>query len=556
MASSFIPRRIWLIILIALAIFYLYGLGQFPLVGPDEPRYAEVAREMFLRGDFVTPTLGNFHWFEKPALLYWLMMAGYQFFGFTEFAARLGPAIAGLSTAWFVYRAGKKAEAGTEPDSTFTAWGQWNCLAFATTAGALVFSRAASFDIILTATVAGAVYFFFAADTEQDAARQRKFFAGFYVFIGLSLLAKGLLGIVLPGGVLFLYFVFQRRWPSRAIWLGLLWGAPLALAVAAVWYGPVIARHRWEFVHDFIIEHHFARYTSNKYLHPQPFWFFLPVILGLALPWTPLLIAGLARLRALRWRQPADAATRLQFLGLALFAFPVLFFSLSGSKLPGYVLPALPGAAILIGSRLAAFVNRGESKWAIRVAGGLLAVLAIGGAIFFYRGRLVDTDAVVLSFLPLVVAGALAIGLMRRRVWAAGAIPVGMVVAGLFAIAYLAAPFMARDSVRDLLRNATAAGYGNAPIVCLHTVEHSAEFYGPGFDPDRLQRDPDGKQTRFEGVAEIANLARSLNKPVLVLVPMEHLDQLTSAKAIQPQVIGSNGDISLVAVRARDPLAR
>jgi 4-amino-4-deoxy-L-arabinose transferase-like glycosyltransferase len=538
-------RRVWWVVLIALAIFYLYGLGQFPLVGPDEPRYAEVAREMFLRGDFVTPTLGGFHWFEKPSLLYWLMMAGYQFFGFTEFAARLGPAIAGLVTAWFVYRIPSLGEGHSDK-----AWGQWNCLAFATSAGALVFSRGASFDIILTATVAGAIYCFFTADVENDITRRRKYLIGFYVCIGLSLLAKGLLGIVLPGGVLFLYFLFQRRWPSRSLWRSLLWGAPLALAVAAIWYGPVIARHRWEFIHDFIIEHHFARYTSNKYLHPQPFWFFIPVILGLALPWTPLLIDALSRLRRLRWRQPADAATRLQVMGLAWLVFPVLFFSLSGSKLPGYVLPALPGAAILIGGRVAAFLERGESRWAMRITGLLLALSAIGGAIYFLPDHMADTEGVVLAFAPLALAGAVVLGLLHRRGWAAAAIPLGLVLSGLFAINYLAGPLMARNSVRDLLREATVAGYASAPIVCLHTVDHSAEFYGPGFDPERLHRDPDGKQTRFEGVAEIANLTRDLNKPVLVIVPMEYADQLTSAKAVQAQVIGQNGKVSLVAVQA------
>ncbi|MEO6391848.1 MAG: glycosyltransferase family 39 protein [Pyrinomonadaceae bacterium] len=557
MTTNYFSRRAWFVIFLALVIFYLYGLGHFPLMGPDEPRYAQVAREMFLRGDLITPSLGGYNWFEKPSLLYWLMMGAYELFGFSEFAARLGPAIAGLLTAWFVYWMARRVELKDADGRPIHGWGQWSCLAFATSAGAMIFSRGASFDIILTATVTAAVAFFFAADNESDNVKQRRFLAGFYVSVGLSLLAKGLLGIVLPGGIVFLYFLFQRRVPERRMWLSLLWGAPLGLAVAAIWYGPVIARHRWEFIHDFIIEHHFARYTSNKYLHPQPFWFFLPVILGLALPWTPMLIDAFVGLRKLKWRQPTDAATRLQFLGLALLVFPVLFFSLSGSKLPGYVLPGLPGAAILIGVRVAHFVETGVSRRALQFTGLLLVLLALGGGVYIYSRDLVELNCLIAVFLPLVIAGCLAIWFVRqRRSVGAGAIPLAMVLAGIVAINCLAGPLLGSGSVRDLLKTAAARGYGNAPIVDLHTVEHSAEFYAPVFAPpnigDRLHRDPDGKQTRFEGVAPITEITRMLGRPVLVIVPREYVGQLTDATALQSEILGNNGKVSLVVVRIRN----
>jgi 4-amino-4-deoxy-L-arabinose transferase-like glycosyltransferase len=552
MSSSYFSRRVWVVLFLALVVFYLYGLGQLPFLGPDEPRYAQVAREMFLRGDFITPSLGGYNWFEKPSLLYWLMMAAYEFFGFTEFAARLGPALAGLVTAWLVYWAAAKAQLDDTTGRALRGWGQWNCLVFATSAGAIVFSRAATFDIILTATVMAAVALFFAADMEKDAKRQRKYLAGFYACVGLSLLAKGLLGIVIPGGVLFLYFLFQRRLPDRRLWLSLLWGAPLSLAVAAIWYGPVIARHRWEFIHDFIIEHHFARYTSNKYLHPQPFWFFIPVILGLGLPWTPMLIDSLIRLRKLNWRKPADGGTRLQLMALALLVFPVLFFSFSGSKLPGYVLPALPGAAILAGAGIARFVSEGYARRAFQITGALLALLAIGGGIYLYRLHLVELDCLAWVFIPLLIVGALAMWLKRQRTAAALAIPAGMILAAVIAIGCLVLPLLRSQSVRDLMQSAAVMGYSDAPVVELHTIEQSAEFYAA----DRLHRDADGKQTRFEGVFQIVDLARNLGRPVLVFVPREYAGQLTGAKDLQVQVVGDNGKVSLVAVRYRDPNQR
>ena len=98
-----LAKRVWSFLFLAVAAFYLYGLGSLPLVGPDEPRYAQVAREMLARRDLITPTLGGLPWFEKPPLLYWMMMASYRVFGVSEFSARLGPAVCGLLTAVFVY---------------------------------------------------------------------------------------------------------------------------------------------------------------------------------------------------------------------------------------------------------------------------------------------------------------------------------------------------------------------------------------------------------------------------------------------------------------------
>src|SRR6267143_7272968 len=114
-----LAKRGWLLLFLSIAAFYLWGLGSLPLVGPDEPRYAQVAREMFTRHDLITPTLGGLPWFEKPPLLYWLMIAGYRVLGVSEYAARLGPAICGLLTAVFVYWIGKTIEtAGPTSDRT------------------------------------------------------------------------------------------------------------------------------------------------------------------------------------------------------------------------------------------------------------------------------------------------------------------------------------------------------------------------------------------------------------------------------------------------------
>src|SRR3989440_3702244 len=168
---SALAKRVWLPLFIAIAGFYLYGLGAIPLVGPDEPRYAEVAREMLARHDFITPTLGGLPWFEKPPLLYWIMAASYRVFGVNEYAARLGPAFCGLITAAFILWITRSVAKSESADAL--AWGvselpEWSTLVFLASLGAITFSRAASFDIVLTMTLTGAFACFFVAHIRQE----------------------------------------------------------------------------------------------------------------------------------------------------------------------------------------------------------------------------------------------------------------------------------------------------------------------------------------------------------------------------------------------------
>ncbi len=129
-------------------------------------------------------------------------------------------------------------------------------------------------------TITWALAFFLVAELENDWNRRRFWLAGFYVFVGVSLLAKGLVGIVVPFGVVGSYYLLRWRAPERKILLSLFWGLPLAAIVAAFWYGPIIARQGWPFIDQFFIQHHFARYVTAKYRHPAPFYFYVPILIG------------------------------------------------------------------------------------------------------------------------------------------------------------------------------------------------------------------------------------------------------------------------------------
>jgi 4-amino-4-deoxy-L-arabinose transferase-like glycosyltransferase len=519
---------------------------------------------MLARHDLITPTLGGLPWFEKPPLLYWMMMASYQVFGVSEFFARLGPAICGLLTAVFVYCT---AATGRDPtvregaaslaQSSQVNFPQYSALAFLCSLGAITFSRAASFDIVVTMTVTAALACFFAWSARIGSARipaggspasvpaiGARLLIAFYFFIGLSLLAKGLIGIVIPFGVISFYFVLRRDWPPRRFVVSLFWGVPLALAVAGVWYGPMIARHGWKFIDQFIIQHHFARFATNKYHHPEPFYFYLPVLAGLALPWLVYFVAALASSRRWNWRgdSPLD---RLRVFALAWIVVPVVFFSFSGSKLTAYILPVIAAVALLVGERMTCFVAAGRGDKVMRLTGALLMVLALIAGWYSIRGLSLSHRCTIMIVLPIVVVGLVALLRPQMRTALFVSIAVATFVASVVAI-NCAAPVVARtESVRDLLAVARARGYGAAHVVQLHNIERTAEFYAAG----RLDYGADGEPIKLEGVPQVADAAHRNRGLVLCLIPKEYESQLTSYQRVQAQVLGNNGRVSLVVVR-------
>ena len=547
---STLAKRGIVLLFLATALFYFYGLGHLPFVGPDEPRYAQVAREMFLRHDLVTPTLGGHLWFEKPALLYWMIMAGYRLFGVSEWAARLPAAISGLLTTAAVYRIGRRVELSYADDKLQT-YGFWSALASATTIGIVVFSRAASFDIILTMTTTWALTFYLLHELNNNA-RARRYLAGFYTLIGLSLLAKGLVGIVIPVGVVGFYHLFRKKLPERGLFISLFWGMPLALIVAATWYGPVIWHHGWPFIDQFFIQHHFARYISNKYHHWRPIYYYLIVIPLLVLPWNAFLFDAFLRARRWPWRpkDPAiipvdDGLSRVLLFALAWFIFPLLFFSFSNSKLPGYILPVLPAVALIAGERLWRIqCNQGTSNWAIRTTAVLCFFFAVGVVGYAWRTRDFPVACAFLMAAPLCVAGAFAL-LWQRKPAASMLLIAGATIVAMIIALHCAAPAVAaRESSKQLLQLADARGYSQTVVYGLQRSDRTPEFYAAG----RIVYGPDGEPIMYEGPYQVIEESRRRQEPILVFVPLEELSWLTQMAPAQTDVIGNNGRYAIVAV--------
>jgi len=356
------------------AFLFFFGLGSFGLTGPDEPRYAQVAREMLERNDWVTPTLYGEAWLEKPILYYWHARIAFSIFGVHDWSARLpGATFAALLVvaAYFFmrrFRPGAQLEAA---------------LILASSAAILGFGRGASTDMQIAAPFALGLMAWYA----WLEGGRKLWLAVFYILMGLATLAKGPVAPLLAALIVVAYAGVRRELAivRRSLWLP---GIALFLAVALPWYVAVQLRNP-EFFRVFVLEHNLARFSTDLYCHRQPFWFFLPVLLlGLA-PWSALVVAAVAS-SVRRWRAAAPSGDSLPMFFLVWGVVPVLFFSLSQSKLPGYILPALPAFALLA----AEYVHRrqqeeGPPGWLLLAAhAALLGVLTSAALLFpFFVAR-------------------------------------------------------------------------------------------------------------------------------------------------------------------------
>jgi 4-amino-4-deoxy-L-arabinose transferase-like glycosyltransferase len=541
---STLAKRGSILLFLVFILFYFYGLGHLPFIGPDEPRYAQVAREMFLRRDWITPTLGGYLWFEKPALLYWLTIVAFKLFGISEWSARAVGAICGLLTVAAVYWIGTRT---SDKNQQAGAIGFWCALVAGTSGGLIAFSRAVSFDIVVTMTIAWALAFFFAAELEADESLRRRWLVGLYFAIGLSLIAKGLVGLVIPIGVIGVYYTLCGKAPARDLRPSALWGIPLALIVAASWYAPMFWKHGTLFFDEFIIKHHFERFATNKYHHPGRIYYYLLILPLLALPWSALLVDGLLQARKTFWKGSDDRVNRLQTFALAWILFPLIFFSLSRSKLPGYILPVLPAVALLAGSRLALFNSESKNNWAIRATGALGLVCAIALPVFAWQSGKVSVRAALIMAMLSGVVGLLA--LLSRRGKKTVAILIGAVTFAivLVVLSSVAPGITDTESSRRLIQLADERGYAHAPLFGLQRDDRSPEFYAAG----RVIYGEDNEPVMYDGIGQVIYESHLRKETTLFLIPLSDLDSLRQAESLRTEAIANNGRVAIVAVTPR-----
>jgi 4-amino-4-deoxy-L-arabinose transferase-like glycosyltransferase len=370
-SPSLAARLAWLLLILAtLYICYFHNLGAIGLVGPDEPRYAWIARDMMETGDWVTPRLYGKPWFEKPPLFYWGAALSFTLLGVSEAAARLPSAIsallATLAMAWLALRL-----YGAET-------ARWLFVLLPTTVGMIGFSHAAATDMpfagmLTIAMVCAAVILGLTRNEDTPVLPRTPWLALllFGSFLGFAVLAKGPAAIVLSGGAVLLWAVFTKRWQDALRCLH-----PVAIGsfclTALPWY-ILCARRNPDFFRVFIIEHNFKRYLTPEFQHIQPFWFYVPVLLIAFLPWTLALVwCGLSGfLRYWPSKRPSD----FTIFVLCWVLFGLLFFSLSKSKLPGYILPLVPAIGLLLTATYVRQVDEKKSFRWLLWGGGIISIL-------------------------------------------------------------------------------------------------------------------------------------------------------------------------------------
>lgn len=355
-------------ILILALILFVFNTSSFPLISPDEPRYAETAREMLESAQYITPFCNYIPRFDKPILFYWLELLSFKAFGLNESAARLPSVISATGMVWLAYLIGNLH--GFPVIASFVT---------ATTLGIFIASKLAITDMTLCFFISAALVFFYLGyckifyQKAQFAFKKRissRWFISSIMMMGFGFLTKGPVALVLPLLVIVIFLLMQKslREFVQNTWIDLTLGLILFLAINLPWYLAVHFETHGEFTKEFFLSHNFNRFTSAHTGHGAPIWFYLPVIVIGFFPWSFFIIPALTqsfnnRDFAPKLNLQSDKARIAQTVNFTLlWAIVVfIFFSISQTKLPTYILPIFLPLAILVSNWWATKFNATKS---------------------------------------------------------------------------------------------------------------------------------------------------------------------------------------------------
>jgi len=427
---------------VLLAVIWFGTLGIRPLYKADESRYGEISREMVVSGDWITPRLNGFKYFEKPPLQYWATAALFEVFGEHDWVARLWTALIGFAGIVMVLTAANRlfgppvgiyAAAVLAASPLYVLLGQVNTLDMSVA----IFLSAAIFAFALGHMLV------------------------FWAMCALAVLSKGLIGIVLPGGALFVYMLVKRDW-GLIRRVRLVPGVALFLAIAAPWFIAVSIANA-EFAHFFFVQEHFQRFTTQMHHRVHPPWYFIPVLAAGMAPW--LVPLGHAAVRAFRRR--TDTELMLWIWALIVF----VFFSASGSKLPPYILPIFPALAVLAARSL---------TWPVLIAQSLITVpVALGAGLAVHRlgangpySEYAQWILLATLILAAAAAAALVLAWRYRPTAAVLALALGSIIAMQIGIAghrTLSARFSVASTIATLPEQPAA----NVPVFAVDMYDHT-----------------------------------------------------------------------------------
>ncbi|NJO52145.1 MAG: glycosyltransferase family 39 protein [Leptolyngbyaceae cyanobacterium RM2_2_4] len=426
---------LWICLISFLA--FVWNLGSIGLVDETEPLFAEAARQMTETGDWITPYFNGATRFDKPPLIYWLMAIAYQIIGVNEWAVRLPSALAAIALTLmgfytlkqFGFPSPAAADTGTFPALNQTDGQRWiaawtGAAMIALNTHTIVWARTGVSDMLLSGCMGTALLAFFCGYAQPSRPQvQTRWYLAFYVLAALAVLAKGPVGIVLPVLIIGTFLLYVGNGWTVLREMRLLRGSLIFLAIAVPWFVLVIQANGQEYIDNFFGYHNFERFTQVVNRHDAPWYFyFFAVLLGFA-PWSLYLPVAIARLRIWQrthWQQQPRAAH------LSLFAWSWLvvifsFFTVAVTKLPSYVLPLMPAAAILVALLWSEQMSRQRIGRSVLTTGIVNAVFlaVLAGAVLYSPNWMGDDPA--MRNLPEVISQS-GILLWGAAVWAIAAI--------------------------------------------------------------------------------------------------------------------------------------
>lgn len=500
-------RRALLLALVALAalcgLAYFQQLAALGLLDKTEGLFAEVPQQMLRSGDWITPHWNGELFFDYPVWGYWMVGLSFRLFGVSEWSARLPAALAASLTVFAVFALLALVAPAHEPPHRRLGRATLCASVLAVSPGWLAWGRVAVTDMFLASSISLALLGFVLAHTAERCGRAWQRPCGFVLlalFCGVAVLAKGPVGLLLPGLVMLVFWALKGTLLQElrsTPWLALV---ALFLAVAAPWYGLATQANGREFLYRFLGFSNLERFTSVLYDHPGPPWFYLPWLLLLLLPWSLFLPAALARLRFWRWNtwRETPPAADLPLLALVWLVLMVAFFSAAATKLPGYILPSLPAGALLVGLLFlplepAGSDRGGALRWSGMVNAALLAAMALAAVL---APRWVAPDPAYPGFievlsraavpqllaLPLLLAALAAIALLLRPnrlqwLWLPN---LAAVMAVLALVVPVLLPVLDRERqlpIRVLARLAAQHSGNGEPLVVVGYKRYSVVFY-------------------------------------------------------------------------------
>ncbi|MCS5699917.1 glycosyltransferase family 39 protein [Cyanobium sp. FGCU-52] len=524
------PRLGALLLLVLICwIAFFQGLGSLGLMDKTEALFVEVARGMADSGDWITPRWNGETFFDYPVWGYWMVALSFRLFGPYEWAARVPAALSATLTVLALFALLLRLAPPGERERRVVARALLGSTVLALSPGWVGWGRSSVTDMFLSSAIGLALFCFLLAHFAAEGSGERALgHAGMAVFAGIAVLAKGPVGLLLPGLVIVIYLLLRGRLLitlRQTPWLPM---AALFLGVAVPWYALATKVNGGEFLARFLGFSNLERFTSVIYDHPGPPWFYLPWVLILLLPWSLFLPVAVARIlprgRAgwTAWRQRPPEPSDLPLFALVWLVVVVVFFSSAATKLPGYILPAVPGGALLVGlffrpfpPAVAGVAGIPPAGAGIRITGwvnALLLALMAGAAAVAPRlaggdpshpgfaeavaaSGLPTTLALVLAAAAVAVAGLLATGGPKGlgRLWGPNA-------AAMLAVLAVVAPGVGvlidrerQQPVRDLARLAGQQARGDEPLLVVGYKRYSVLYYSGRpvlfvSGPDRARR--------------------------------------------------------------------